>query len=114
MDCIFCKIAKGEIPSNKVYEDDNVLVFHDLNPVTPVHVLVIPKKHYTSLQDIPLDEMDIVADIHRAITKVAKIMDFDEAGYRVITNCGKNGGQEVGHIHYHVLAGKPLTKLIVD
>lgn len=114
MDCIFCKLANGEIPTNMVYEDENVASFRDMNPVTPVHILVVPKKHYASLEDIPYEEMDIIADIHRAIRKIADQEGFAKDGYRIINNCGKDGGQEVDHIHYHLLAGKPLTKLITD
>lgn len=112
MDCIFCKLANGEIPTTMVYEDDKVAAFRDMNPATVHHILVVPKKHYSSLEDIELDEMEIIADIHRAIRKVAKQEGFAQDGYRIINNCGKNGGQEVMHIHYHILAGEPLTKLV--
>ena len=108
MDCIFCKIANGEIPSTKVYEDDRVLAFNDLNPVAPYHILVVPKKHYDSLIDIPDKEMDIVSHIHVVINKIAKEKGFDQTGFRVINNCGSDGGQEVKHLHYHILAGKKL------
>lgn len=108
MDCIFCKIANGEIPSSKVYEDDKILAFNDLNPVAPYHILVIPKKHYASILDVPAEEMGIIADIHNAINTIAKEKGFDKTGFRIINNCGKDGGQEVKHIHYHVLAGKKL------
>lgn len=108
MDCIFCKIASGEIPSNKVYEDDKVVAFNDLNPVAPYHILVVPKKHYTSIIDIPDNEMDIVAHIHCVINKIAAEKGFAKEGFRIINNCGENGGQEVKHLHYHVLAGKKL------
>ncbi len=114
MDSIFCKLANGEIETQMVYEDERVAAFKDMNPVTPVHILIVPKKHYESLEAIPMDEMDIVADIHRAIRKIAKQEGFAEDGYRLINNCGKHGGQEVAHIHYHLLAGKPLTKLVTD
>ncbi len=112
MDCIFCKLANGEIPTELVYENDKVVAFRDVNPVAPVHILVVPKKHYISLEDIPVEEMDIIAEMHRAIRAVAKKEGFAENGYRVINNCGKDGGQEVPHIHYHVLAGKQMTKLL--
>ena len=114
MDCIFCKLANGEIATDMVYEDENVAAFRDMNPVTPVHILVVPKKHYESLEAIPFEEMDIVSDIHKAIRKIAKQEGFAEDGYRVINNCGEHGGQEVLHIHYHLLAGKLLTKLVTD
>lgn len=87
MDCIFCKLANGDIPTNMVYEDDKVVAFRDMSPVTPVHILVVPKKHYASLEDVPMEEMDIIADIHRAIRKIAVLEGFAENGYRVINNC---------------------------
>ncbi|MGL5315085.1 MAG: histidine triad nucleotide-binding protein [Peptostreptococcaceae bacterium] len=108
MSCIFCKIINGEIPSSKVYEDDKVLAFNDINPVAPHHILVIPKKHYDSVIDIPNDEMEIIAHIHNVINIIAKENGFDKTGFRIINNCGDDGGQEVKHVHYHVLAGKKL------
>lgn len=106
MSCIFCKIISGEIPSSKVYEDDKVLAFNDINPVAPYHILVIPKKHYESIIDVPENEMDIIAHIHNVMNKIARDKGFDKTGFRIINNCGHDGGQEVKHIHYHVLAGK--------
>ena len=94
MSCIFCKIISGEIPSSKVYEDDKVLAFNDINPVEPYHV--------------PENEMDIIAHIHNVMNKIARDKGFDKTGFRIINNCGHDGGQEVKHIHYHVLAGKKL------
>ena len=108
MNCIFCKIINGEIPASKVYEDEKILAFNDINPVAPYHILVIPKKNYDSVIDIPNDEMEIISHIHVAINKIAKEKGFDETGFRIINNCGTDGGQEVKHIHYHVLAGKKL------
>lgn len=108
MSCIFCKIIAGEIPSSKVYEDEMVLAFNDINPVAPHHILVIPKKHYDSVVDIPDKDMAIIAHIHTVINKIAKQKGFDETGFRIINNCKDDGGQEVKHVHYHVLAGKKL------
>ena len=108
MSCIFCKIINGEIPSSKVYEDDKVLAFNDINPVAPYHILVIPKKHYESIIDIPESEMDIIAHIHNIMNKIASEKGFDKTGFRIINNCGDDGGQEVKHVHYHILAGKKL------
>lgn len=108
MSCIFCKIVNGEIPSSKVYEDDKVLAFNDINPVAPHHILVIPKKHYDSILDIKDDEMEIIAHIHSVINTIALDKDFAKNGFRIINNCGDDGGQEVKHIHYHILAGKKL------
>lgn len=108
-NCIFCKIASGEIPSNKVYEDEKVLAFRDIKPMAPVHILVVPKKHYASIMDIPSEDMDITAHITTVIQKIAKDEGIAADGFRVVINCGKNGGQEVDHLHYHVLAGRNLT-----
>lgn len=108
MDCLFCKIIDGDIPCNKVYEDDKVLAFNDINPVAPHHILIVPKKHYDSIVDISDKEMGIVAHIHSVINKIAMDKDFSNAGFRIINNCGRDGGQEVNHIHYHLLAGKKL------
>ena len=108
MSCIFCKIINGEIPCSKVYEDDKVLAFNDINPVAPHHILVIPKKHYESIIDIPEKEMEIIAHIHNVINRIASEINFDKTGFRIINNCGEDGGQEVKHVHYHILAGKKL------
>ena len=108
MDCLFCKIINGEIPSSKVYEDDKVLAFNDINPVAPMHVLVIPKKHYESILEIDDNDMDIIGHIHKVIKQIVTEKGYDKTGFRIINNCGTDGGQEVKHIHYHVLAGKKL------
>jgi len=107
MDCIFCKIVAGEIPSTKVYEDDTVLAFRDINPEAPVHVLVIPKMHIASANDITKETSGIVAHIFECIPKIAKAEGL-EAGYRIITNIGDDGGQSVHHMHFHILGGKKL------
>ena len=112
-DCIFCKIIKGEIPSNKVYEDENVLAFHDINPAAPIHILVIPKKHISMLTDLEKEDEVLIGKIYTVINKIAEQEGFIEQGYRVIVNCGKDSGQEVMHIHFHVLAGKKLGDKIV-
>ena len=113
-DCLFCKIVKGEIPSRKVYEDADVLAFYDINPVAPIHILVIPKKHITKLTDLTEEDELLVGKIYTTINKIARQEGFAEDGYRVITNCGKNGGQEVMHIHFHILAGKELGPKIMN
>ena len=107
-DCLFCKIIKGEIPSNKVYEDEDVLAFYDINPAAPIHILVIPKKHIKSLADIEEDDEKLLGKIHMVINKIAEEKGFKEKGYRLIINCGEDGGQEVMHLHMHILAGKSL------
>lgn len=108
MDCIFCKIAAGEIPSTKVYEDDKVLVFKDINPLAPVHILVIPKTHIESAAEITADNSAVVAHIFEVIAKIAKEQGIDKDGFRVVSNCGENGCQSVKHLHFHILGGKKL------
>ena len=108
-DCLFCKIIKGEISSNKVYEDEEILAFNDINPAAPIHILVIPKKHITSLAHLEKEDEAIVGKIYGVINKIAEDKGFKQEGYRVIVNCGKNGGQE----HFHILAGKQLGEKIV-
>ena len=107
-DCLFCKIIKGDIPSNKVYEDEEILAFRDINPVAPVHILVIPKKHITSLVDLKREDEILIGKIYMVINKIAKQESIDEKGFRVIVNCGEDGGQEVKHLHFHLLGGKKL------
>lgn len=111
-DCIFCKIIKGEIPSEKLYEDDEILAFKDINPAAPIHILVIPKKHIKSLLDIEENDYELIGKIQKVINKLAKQLNIEE-GYRVIVNCGKDAGQEVMHLHYHLLAGRKLGSKIV-
>ena len=109
MDCIFCKIAEGAIPSNKVYEDEYCLAFHDIQPQTPVHVLLIPKIHIASADGIDAENSLYVARIFEAIPKVAAAVGL-ENGYRVITNCGEDGCQSVKHLHFHLMGGKKLPE----
>jgi len=107
MDCIFCKIVAGEIPSTKVYEDEKILAFRDINPEAPVHVLVIPKEHIDSANCINESNSALVAHIFECIPKIAKAEGLD-GGYRIITNIGEDGGQSVHHMHFHILGGKKL------
>ena len=107
MDCVFCKIVSGEIPAKIVYEDEQVLAFNDVNPVAPVHVLVIPKKHIVCVDDINSDNKYIIGDIFFTISKVAKKLNL-ASGYRIINNCKEDGGQTVNHLHFHLLGGKKL------
>lgn len=111
-ECLFCKIIKGEIPSNKVYEDEEVLAFHDITPQAPIHILVIPKKHITSLAYLEKEDETLIGKIYSVINKIAEEKGFKQDGYRVVTNCGKNGGQTVMHLHFHILAGKELGEKI--
>lgn len=108
MDCIFCKIAAGEIPSTKVYEDDKVLAFKDINPLAPIHILVIPKAHIESAAEITADNSAVVAHIFEVIAMIAKEQGIDKDGFRVVSNCGENGCQSVKHLHFHILGGKKL------
>ena len=112
-DCLFCKIVKGEIPSEKVYENEDVLCFKDINPVAPIHILVIPKKHIANLLEVKPEDGKIIIKIYETINKIAKDLGFEKEGFRVITNCGKDAGQEVMHLHFHVIAGTKLGTKIV-
>lgn len=112
MDCIFCKILNGDIPSKKVYEDEFVYAFHDINPMAPVHVIVIPKEHIESANAIDATNSMSIAKIFEAIPTVAKELGLED-GYRVITNIGENGGQTVKHIHFHILGGTKLAGKLV-
>jgi len=112
-DCIFCKIIKREIPASIVYEDEEIIVFKDIQPAAPIHILVIPKKHITSLVELNKEDELLIGKIYTVINKVAESQGVKEKGYRVIVNCGKDGGQEVGHLHFHLLAGKKLGEKIV-
>ncbi|AKL98168.1 histidine triad nucleotide-binding protein [Endomicrobium proavitum] len=105
-NCIFCKIAKGEIPSDKVYEDELVFAFKDISPQAPVHVVIIPKKHIKSLSDSAQTDKETLGHIQYVAGKIAETFPQLQNGYRVINNCGSDGGQTVFHIHYHLLGGR--------
>ncbi len=109
MDCLFCAIINGDIPSNKVYEDDNVFAFMDINPQAPVHCLVVPKRHIASADEINEGNSSEVTKIFEAIPKIAKSLNLAN-GYRIISNVGEDGCQSVKHIHFHVLGGKKLPE----
>jgi len=109
MDCIFCKIAQGEIPSNKVYENDTVFAFRDLSPQAPHHILIIPKKHIATLNDFSGEDAPIFGEMGRAASAIAEQLGVADNGYRVVVNCNKDGGQTVFHTHMHFLAGRGLT-----
>ena len=106
-DCVFCKIIKGEVPSQKVYEDGEILAFKDINPLAPVHILVIPKKHIETTNDLDETDEAMIGRIFTIIKKLAKENHL-EKGYRVVNNCGEDGGQEVKHLHFHLLGGRKL------
>ena len=109
MDCIFCNIIKGEIPSSKVYENDKVYAFNDISPVAPVHVLIIPKEHIASLNEITAENSNLIAEVYAAAAEIAKQLGVAESGYRVVSNCGEAAGQTVHHIHFHLLGGRDLA-----
>lgn len=109
-DCIFCKIINKEIPGSIVYENDKILAFNDINPQAPVHIIIVPKKHVTTIMEA---DREMSADIISAIQKIAKQQNIDKTGFRVITNCGKDAGQTVNHLHFHILAGKQLGEKIL-
>lgn len=107
MDCIFCKIARNEIPSQKLYEDDEIVAFNDLEPQAPVHVLIIPKAHISSANEITAENSDIIGKIFMVAAKIAKEQGLDK-GYRIVNNCGEDGGQTVKHLHFHLLGGRKM------
>jgi histidine triad (HIT) family protein len=108
MNCLFCKIIKGEIPSQKVYEDDAVFAFRDINPQAPTHILVVPKEHIENVDGINSSNSAVVAKIFEAIPKIAEAEGLTN-GYRVISNCGPDACQSVLHLHFHIVGGKPLS-----
>ena len=110
-DCIFCKIAEGKIPCEKIYENEDVLAFNDIHPAAPTHVIVIPKKHYATLNDIPQSEIDIISKVFAAVQEIAKKAGIADAGYRTVLNTNRYAGQVVFHVHFHVLGGRPIGEL---
>lgn len=109
MDCIFCSIIKGDIPSKKVYEDEKCFAFLDINPQAPIHCLVVPKVHMASLNEIDENNAETVAHIMTVIPRIAVALGA-EGGYRVVTNIGEDGCQSVKHLHFHILGGKKLSE----
>ena len=107
-DCVFCKIAEKEIPSNIVYEDDQIICFHDLEPQAPVHVLIIPKKHIASMDDVSADDQQLMGYIMTKVKEIAKTLGL-ENGYRLVNNCGEDGFQAVKHLHFHLLGKRKMT-----
>ena len=108
-DCIFCKIVSKEIPAEIVYEDDYVIAFNDLKPITPVHLLLVTKKHIPSLTDLKEDDVEIIGRLQLAAKNIAEKLGFADSGFRLVSNCGRDAEQIVMHIHYHLLAGRPLN-----
>jgi histidine triad (HIT) family protein len=107
--CLFCKIEKGEIPATKVYEGDRVFAIEDINPQAPVHTLIIPKKHLSTLMDVAKDDEPLMGEIIGVGTQLAGEKGLDETGFRLVVNCGAGAGQSVFHIHFHLLGGRPMN-----
>ena len=107
-DCIFCKIVKKQIPCEMVYEDEKVIGFKDISPEAPVHVIIIPKQHIADLNCLKQDESEIIGHIFIVAKKIVRILGIADSGYRIVTNCGEQGGQTVQHIHFHLLGGRLL------
>lgn len=114
MATIFTKIINREIPANIVYENDKVIAFKDINPAAPIHILVVPKKEIATINDIKAEDRELIGEMYLAIGKIVKDLGIDKEGYRVITNCNEFGGQEVFHLHFHILGGKRLGALLAD
>lgn len=112
MDCIFCKIIEGSIPSTKVYETDKLLAFQDIQPAAPVHILIIPKKHIATMNDVTDEDGPLIAELFTAAREIAKQQGIADAGYRLINNVNSDGGQVVYHLHLHLLGGEKLGALI--
>ncbi len=108
MDCLFCKIIAGEIPSQRIYEDERVYAFLDIDPQAPFHAVIVPKVHIASAADITYENSSLIGDVFVAVAKIAKEQNLDN-GFRVVNNCGRDGGQTVGHIHFHLLARRNLA-----
>lgn len=111
MSCIFCKIISGEIKTEAIFETQNVLAFNDINPIAPAHALIVPKRHYETMNDIPLTDTDTMRDVFAAVQAIAKLKGIDGSGYRVIANVNKDGGQEVPHLHFHIIGGRQMGSM---
>jgi len=109
MDCIFCNIVAGKIPGDIVYQDDRILAFRDISPQTPVHLLVIPKKHYTALTDVTEEDKLLMGHMVTTANQLARQEGIVDSGYRLVVNCGREGGQLVPHLHLHILGGRQLS-----
>ena len=108
-DCLFCKILDGEIPCDKVFENDQVIAFRDLNPQAPTHILVIPRRHIPTVNELTSDDKNVVAEMMLAAQAIAKQEDIEESGYRLVMNCNEGAGQTVFHIHLHILGGRTMN-----
>ncbi|MDD2392711.1 MAG: histidine triad nucleotide-binding protein [Eubacteriales bacterium] len=116
VDCVFCRIASHELGSKIVYEDDSIICFHDINPSAPVHILIVPKHHYTDIMELSSDKQaaaEVLGTVMHAIEKVTEITGVDKKGFRIINNCGFNGGQTIPHLHFHLLGGMKLREKLI-
>lgn len=109
MSCLFCKIIAGEIPASKVYEDDRMIAFNDINPQAPMHVLIVPKRHVSTLNDLTAAEDDLIGAMVRTASTIAEDRGYDGSGFRTVFNCNAQAGQTVFHVHLHVLGGRAMT-----
>tara|TARA_Y100000814_G_scaffold292085_1_gene269865 strand:- start:131 stop:472 length:342 start_codon:yes stop_codon:yes gene_type:complete len=108
LDCIFCKIIDGEIPSKKIYEDEFVYAFEDIERASPIHILIVPKKHFETILDIKEKDANLIGAVFMAANKIADKLNFGKKGFRIVTNCKGDGGQTVFHVHFHLLAGRKM------
>ncbi|MCI0182941.1 MAG: histidine triad nucleotide-binding protein [Acidibacillus sp.] len=108
MDCIFCRIINGELPSKKIYESEHVLAFEDIQKAAPIHVLIVPKLHVESILELPEDRPELLVELHKAIKEVATLTGVAQEGFRLVSNKGKAAGQTVFHLHFHILGGRDL------
>ncbi|NQT80704.1 MAG: histidine triad nucleotide-binding protein [Candidatus Aminicenantes bacterium] len=107
-NCLFCKIIHGEIPANKVFEDEKIIAFDDINPQAPIHILIIPKEHFASLNEIPEEKKDVLSHILLKARQIAREKGVAKSGYRIVLNTARDSGQEVFHIHFHLLGGRKM------
>lgn len=112
-NCIICKIINGDIPGDIVYEDNDVIAFKDINPVTPIHILIAPKKHIESVEALNENNIQILSSIFSAVKIISKKYDLSDKGYRIINNCGEDGGQTIKHMHFHFLGGRKLSEKLL-
>jgi len=108
MSCLFCRIVTGEVPSKRAYQDESMVAFHDVNPQAPVHVLIVPRKHIATLNDLTPDDSALIGEMTRRAAAIAKELGIDARGYRTVFNCNSEAGQTVFHIHLHLLGGRPM------
>ncbi len=109
MDCVFCKIVNKEIPAKVIYEDEQVMAFHDANPQAPIHLLIVPKKHVASIMEIDEDNAAVLKQIAKVAQELARQNNIDKKGFRLVLNTGEEGGQTVNHLHFHLLGGRFMT-----